>query len=157
MSHGGGDAELVEPNLTPLLDLVMQLVMFFMIVANFVTEQLNQNIQLPEASSAVPIDREVANIVVLNIDADGALLEGSRSGEEDQRIDSPNKVALYMRDLYSFYKEQKNGEKGVKEMTIVVRGHRNCTFDHIYRVMKAARDAGFVNVQLRANKPKEGT
>ena len=31
MSHGGGTVEVAEPNLTPLLDLVLQLLMFFLI------------------------------------------------------------------------------------------------------------------------------
>jgi len=156
MSHGVSDAEVAEPNLTPLLDLVLQLVMFFMIVANFVSEQLNQSIQLPEATTAVPIDKERQNIVILNIDDNGFLLERSKDGDEEAKIDSPNKISLYLRDLYNFYKDQRT-EKGVKEMTIVIRGHRNSTFDHIYRVMKSAKEAGFVNVQLRANKPKENT
>jgi biopolymer transport protein ExbD len=152
MSHGA-TAEIPEPNLTPLLDLVLQLVMFFMIVANFVSEQLNQNIQLPDATTAVPIDKEKRNIVVLNVDENGYILDTSRGGDES-KIDSPNRIALYLNDLFKFYKEDRT-EKGAKEMTIVVRGHKNATFEQIYRVMKAARDAGFVNVQLRANKPKE--
>jgi biopolymer transport protein ExbD len=155
MSHGGAsEAELVEPNLTPLLDLVMQLVMFFMIVANFVTEQLNQSIQLPEATTAVPIDREVQNIVVLNVDADGSLLERDKEGTDESKMNSEPRIRNYMKDLFEFYKEDK-GEKGAKEMTVVVRGHQNATFDHIHRVMKYAKAAGFSNVQLRANRPKE--
>jgi len=148
MSHGSGADDIPEPNLTPLLDLVMQLVMFFMIIANFVSEQLNQNIQLPEATTAVPIDREKDDIVVLNITDNGYLI----SAEEDP-IDSPNKIKRHLSDLYSFYKDSK-GEQRAKQMTIIIRGDRNCTFDHIYRVMKEARGAGFSNVQLRATKPK---
>ena len=58
-----------------------------------------------------------------------------------------------MKDLYAFHKANKGDS--VKDMTIVVRGDRNATFDQIYRVMKAAREAGFTNVQLRAYRPKE--
>ena len=38
-----------EPNLTPLLDMVLQLVMFFMLCANFVMEQVNESVKLPLA------------------------------------------------------------------------------------------------------------
>ena len=51
----GGAAEAAEPNLTPLLDLVLQLVMFFMIVSNFIMEQTNEAVRLPIAVSAKPI------------------------------------------------------------------------------------------------------
>jgi biopolymer transport protein ExbD len=153
MSHAV-DADIPEPNLTPLLDLVLQMVMFFMIVANFVTEQLNQNIQLPEATTAVPIDREKDNILVLNVDADGVLLERSTDPNDDTKLDSPLKIQRWMNDKYAFYKENRS-EKDAKAMTVVVRGHKNATFEHIYRVMRAAKEAGFVNVQLRANRPKD--
>ena len=42
MSHGGSDSGVsAEPNMTPLLDLVLQLLMFFIINVNFVSEQVN--------------------------------------------------------------------------------------------------------------------
>src|SRR6267142_725701 len=44
MSHGSTDK--CEPNFTPLLDLVLQLVMFFMLCANFVMEQTAVEIKL---------------------------------------------------------------------------------------------------------------
>ena len=47
MSHGSSDK--CEPNFTPLLDLVLQLVMFFMLCANFVMDQTSVEIKLPDA------------------------------------------------------------------------------------------------------------
>jgi biopolymer transport protein ExbD len=37
-------------------------------------------------------------------------------------------------------------------MAVVVRGDKGANFEHIYRVMRAAKDAGFTNVLLRANR-----
>ena len=62
MSHGGGGGAneiKAEPNLTPLLDLVLQLVMFFLLVANFSVVQANKDIDLPKAQSARPVVKEV--------------------------------------------------------------------------------------------------
>lgn len=152
MSHGA-DIDVPEPNLTPLLDLVLQMVMFFMIVANFVTEQLNQNIQLPEATSAVPIDKEKENILVLNIDADGVLLERSTDPTDDTKLDNQLKIRRWMQDKFKFYKDDR-GEENAKKMTIVIRGDQSANVEHIYRVLREAKDAGFVNVQLRAKTKK---
>ena len=45
MSHGpSAEGSNAEPNLTPLLDVVLQLLMFFMMCVNFVTEQVNEDI-----------------------------------------------------------------------------------------------------------------
>jgi biopolymer transport protein ExbD len=60
MSHGApGAASGADPNLTPLLDLVLQLLMFFMICANFTAAQNNEPVKLAESDSAkLPDDRD---------------------------------------------------------------------------------------------------
>ena len=40
-----------EPNLTPILDLVFQLITFFMLVINFKSAQLDMNLKLPVIGS----------------------------------------------------------------------------------------------------------
>ncbi len=150
MSHGA-NAEIPEPNLTPLLDLVLQLLMFFLIVANFVVEQNNQDIKLPEATTAIPIDKEQKNVLSVNVDQEGRLV----LSPTDMK-DSDAQISLYMRDQFEFYKRERGSEKAAKEVAVVVRGDNRANFEHIYRVMKAAKDAGFLIVQLRANKQAPG-
>src|SRR5438094_9252621 len=60
-----------EPNLVPLLDLVFQLIMFFMICVNFVSEQVNELIMLPVSQSARAMDKGEVEVLVLNMDAEG--------------------------------------------------------------------------------------
>ena len=45
-----------EPNLTPLLDVVFQLITFFMLVINFSQDNFDSRIRLPVAGSARPQD-----------------------------------------------------------------------------------------------------
>lgn len=149
MSHGG-ELDVPEPNLMPLLDLVLQLLMFFLIVANFVMEQSNQTIVLPEATTAVPIDKEVKNVLSMNVDLDGKLLLS-----EDKGLDSTVEIDRYMADQYEFARRDR-GEEAVKTIVIVVRADGGANFEHVYRVMRAAKAAGFANVQLRANRPVGG-
>ena len=146
MSHSSSSSEaLCEPNLMPLLDLVLQLLMFFLIVANFVAEQSNQDIKLPEATTAVPIDKEQKNVLALNVDQDGNLVL-----TDTDKLQSDVQITRYMIDQYDFYKRDR-GEAAAKEVAVVVRGDNRANFEHIYRVMRAAKDAGFIIVQLRAN------
>src|SRR6516164_1841578 len=68
-----------EPNLTPLLDVVFQLITFFMLVINCSTETDDQRVRLPIAESARPIDdaqRVSEDRLVLNVDSEGHLLIG---------------------------------------------------------------------------------
>src|SRR5262245_44453252 len=53
--HGDNPA---DPNLTPLLDVVLQLIMFFMITANLTVDQLRAEINLPVAEALVPKEKE---------------------------------------------------------------------------------------------------
>ena len=51
-----------EPNLTPLLDVVFQLITFFMLVINFSSENHDQRVRLLVADSAVPAGDEGAGL-----------------------------------------------------------------------------------------------
>src|SRR6266403_3123687 len=74
MSHTVGDDIKAEPNLIPLLDLVFQLIMFFMICVNFVSAQVNEEIKLPISQSARAMDKAEVEVLVLNMEATGKIL-----------------------------------------------------------------------------------
>jgi biopolymer transport protein ExbD len=60
MSHGTGNDSTVEPNLTPLLDLVLQLLMFFMICGNYASEQSNEPVNLAFSQTAKQLADETS-------------------------------------------------------------------------------------------------
>jgi biopolymer transport protein ExbD len=63
---GGGPK--AEPNLTPILDMVFQLITFFMLVINFKAAELDLTLQLPVLSSAKPLpEKSQLKMVVLNV------------------------------------------------------------------------------------------
>ena len=77
MSASMGNELKAEPNLTPLLDVVFQLITFFMLVINFSQDNFDSRIRLPVAGSARPQD-DAARLnderLVLNIDGKGNLI-----------------------------------------------------------------------------------
>ncbi len=62
-------SEKMELNLTPLLDVVLQLIMFFMMCVNFVMDQVDPNVLLPSSVSAreLPPKTDV-QVVVINME-----------------------------------------------------------------------------------------
>ncbi len=64
---GGGVK--AEPNLTPILDMVFQLITFFMLVINFKAAELDLSLQLPVIGSAKPLppDHGDMKLLVLNV------------------------------------------------------------------------------------------
>src|SRR2546423_12570035 len=77
-----------EPNLTPLLDVVFQLITFFMMVINFAQDNNDQRVRLPVAGSARPVESASAaeDRLTLNIDRDGHLLFNRASLSTEEAI-----------------------------------------------------------------------
>jgi len=80
MSHGGGDDN-IEPDLTPLLDLVMQLLMFFIINVNFTNNQTDADTDLPIAGSARPEEEDKLAIFL-----DLRTLKGAKGARNRERL-----------------------------------------------------------------------
>ena len=57
MSGSVSNAAKAEPNLTPILDMVFQLITFFMLVINFKSAELDLSLKLPVVGSARPRER----------------------------------------------------------------------------------------------------
>src|SRR5437870_4911332 len=80
MAHSRGSS--CEPNLTPLLDIVLQLLMFFILITRFVSVAQNpeppedddprhREIVLPFAESAAPLDKGASDYVFLLVNREG--------------------------------------------------------------------------------------
>jgi len=147
MSHGSTDK--CEPNMTPLLDLVLQLVMFFMISANFVMEQTSIEVRLPEAVSAKALDANADTVIFLNINGKGQVVLPPVDREDDNdTLDNPAQVESYMKRRAAA--EMIKTKLGKPEATLILRIDRGTPFDKSYPIMKSCRSAGYSNVQLRA-------
>lgn len=156
MSHGSSGSDKCEPNLIPLLDLVLQLVMFFMVCANFVMEQVNETIKLPDAVSARPVGAKEDNIIFLNVNKEGHVLLSAMDAPSDDPADAvltnPARVQTYMKRRYDedTRRKPKAGEAKPAPSLLIVRADKECPFEKVYAVMKSCRQAGYERAQLRA-------
>ena len=149
MSVSVSQAEKVEPNLTPLLDMVLQLVMFFMLCANFVMEQSNMDIKLPDAIAARALDSNANDFVILNVDAKGVTTVGKEAFE------TPGKVAGFLRNQNDFDKARAkpaDWAAGKGRSIIILRADKGCNYKQVHDVMQVCRKAGYLDVQLRTLK-----
>jgi biopolymer transport protein ExbD len=142
----GGDE--VDINLTPLLDLVLQLIMFFMITVNFVAaDQFDESISLPVAQSAVPLEATAEKWVFLNLDAKGKLV-GTLG---NMSLDTPEKIKAYLvREKEGLEREARAaGLKNELKIVIVLRADKNCRYRDVWQVIDSCQRAGFRRWQLR--------
>jgi biopolymer transport protein ExbD len=115
-------AERLDPDLTPLLDVVMQLIMFFMMCINFVNEQVNANVLLPTSTSAQELPPKTeADILVINIEV-----------ERQEKKDAAGKVMLdsrgmAMREL-KLYPKRDNPDSLQRKTKILFAGQNPIEF-----------------------------
>ena len=161
-----------EPDLTALLDLVLQLVMFFLAVARIDNEARNESVILPQASIARSLTKDYNKIVIINLypappsDEEKAtpdpnarvtkvlysVFEGYTTREYTDLIEVKNALkSKFEADRDATIKKDKaEWEAGKGRSLIVLRAHRNCTFKQVHGVMTTAREVGFTEIQLRA-------
>jgi len=143
--------ERVEPNLTPLLDMVFQLITFFMLVINFKGASLDLSLKLPVLGSARPLEKHgKLESMLLNIDADGVVKAGGREVDFEQYIEREARalrVELRLRE-----EATTNGELPVH---VVIRADRSAPFHLVNRVLKACQEQGYRQFALSAMSHEE--
>ncbi|HEX8200426.1 MAG TPA: biopolymer transporter ExbD [Isosphaeraceae bacterium] len=139
------------PNLTPLLDVVFQLITFFMLVINFSNENYDQRIRLPVAGSARPVDKEqvARDRLILNIDRDGRLLMGGEVLDPERAAREIHLQADLIRLNAKAAGVQL--EPGADlPTTIVLRSDRQTPFAQLFRTITTCQEAKFRKFDLKA-------
>jgi len=134
-------------NLTPLLDLVLQLVMFFMITVNFVrVDQINEDIALPVAQSAVLLDQTAEDYVFLNLNKEGKLV-----GTGADSLDTPEKIKNHLNNEKANIERvaRAKGRMGEVKIIVVLRAHREASYGDVWQVLHQCQNAGYKKWQLR--------
>ncbi|MGL4423726.1 MAG: ExbD/TolR family protein, partial [Gemmataceae bacterium] len=151
----GGQGETAEPDLTPLLDLVLQMIMFFMLCGNFASEDVDASVKLPTAIQAKPIDKTEDYIIFLNVDKDGDVLHVNDKGQKDKESNA-RQVLSYLRlkrqlDESRIERAKAAGKKDPGRLSLVIiRADERCAFKKIHAILENCRLTGYSDVQLRA-------
>ncbi len=141
-----------EPNLTPLLDVVFQLITFFMLVINFSSENYDQRVRLPVAESARPIDepeRVSEDRLVLNVDSEGHLLIVGEVQPLHKALQTIKHQADLVRLNLKAAGTKVDSAKGLPT-TIIFRADRDATFGTIIPLIKGCQSNGFRKFALKA-------
>jgi biopolymer transport protein ExbD len=144
MNHGDGIAIKAEPNLVPLLDLVLQMLMFFIITVNFVSSQVNENIKLPVAQTAKPMKKDITDVLYLNVNDRGQLEVIGK----DQPLSDMSQVKAYLRTEYR--NREVVAGPGKVNTVVIIRADRNAEYKLVYQIMRQCKEQGFRKMQLRA-------
>jgi biopolymer transport protein ExbD len=140
----------LNPNLTPLLDVVLQLITFFMMLVHFGTrlEAATKHVRLPLAPAALPGTELTFDRLTAEMDAQGRLLvdeqvlEGrattawwaaqakARRAGRDTLVSGPNAVADELSTV------------------VILRADRDASYGAVRRTLAEAQDQGFAHFSL---------
>jgi len=163
MSHGGGgEDENVEPDLTALLDLVMQMLMFFIINVNFVSEQVSPDIKLPIAESARPVDKADLTALFLNQKMLTEEFRNKLPPEQVRKFRQVSSVVLIpglepktLSETRTWLKDkaellQKLSPDGKITTVIHFRPDGDLELNDLFQLMRHCETAGFTRLKVRA-------
>jgi biopolymer transport protein ExbD len=135
------------PNLTPILDMVFQLITFFIMLANFKAVSIDTSLNLPVVGSARPVDTQgQTSLVILNIDQTGDLKVYGESKPIASYIASQAWVELLAARMT---REDLAAGKELPTL-VVVRADRATPFKLLNRVLKECQLNGFRRFALKA-------
>jgi biopolymer transport protein ExbD len=123
---------LEEPflNMTPMVDVVLNLLIFFMLGTHFAEQERLLDIQLPTVSHAQPLTAPPADIVI-NVFADGHLEVGQKSV-------SPPELENLLSEAHARYKDQ----------SVLIRGDGNGHYQSVMDVLSICHKAEIHNYSL---------
>lgn len=127
MKKRGDDQEAGEIDLTPMLDVVFILLIFFIVTSVFVTEA-GIEVNKPQASTAEPRSQD---LILIAISPDGEIwIDG-------EQIDS-----RFIRSRF----ERRLAE--TPNASVIIQGDENASNEHVMTILEAARDAEIANVSI---------
>ena len=118
-------------SLTPLIDVVFLLLIFFLVSTRFAEEDRQMDVSLPSASEARPMTMKPQDIE-LSIDADGQYFLGGGQAMELSEIEQALAGAAVNNPL---------------TQTVILRADRNSSWNAVAQAMNACHRAGLHDVK----------
>lgn len=146
MSRRRRGTGLTDPNLTPLLDVVLQLITFFMMLIHFGTkiEGATRAVRLPTAPAGLPSGELGLDRLIVAIDAEGRLLVGSET------LEARSAGSWWAREA----RRRRRGQDALGVLDdelptlVVLRADKEVAYGVVRRTLVAAQGVGFAHFTL---------
>ena len=135
-----GEGDKIELQMTPMIDIVFQLIAFFMVLVNFSEAEQDQRVKLPESELAKPPEAPFDVPITIQLTKTGeVILHG-----ETMPMEAVSRKMMKERvDL------QYQG-KTAGEATIIIRAHEYCPTGKVQALIKICQEQQFERYALRA-------
>ena len=125
-----------ELQLAPMLDVVFQLLIFFLVAFEFQRAELDMKVQVPSAQEGADAKRARGEIIV-NVRENGEVIVENQTMTQTQLKEKLTAIA----------KQHEN-------QPIRLRGDGNCKYQTIVEVIDTCQKAGIWNISFATQRPK---
>jgi len=133
--------EASEGDMTPMIDMVFQLIAFFMVLINFSESEANERVVLPSSQLVKPPEAPLEFPIILHIAQDGEVILGG-----DTYTAETLKVGL-SRELSVIKAEKKNPG----DANVIIRAHKDAAAGDVQEVIRVAQEQKLEKFALRVN------
>jgi biopolymer transport protein ExbD len=124
LKNASGRVMLTKLNMTPMIDCVFLLNLFFMTVTELTRQDDIELLLLPDIANAKADDNPDPERLVINVMKDGAMIVCGSKLTEEQVIDELIKESRLTRT-----------REGVSERTVLIKADKRTPFKHIRKLM----------------------
>lgn len=133
-------SEIMEADLTPMIDVTFLLIAFFMVLINFTEVDRAEEILLPKSRLAIPPTVRPDYQVILNLDVNGVVKFGGQDFTNIDLLDSAlerEKSAAQIENVQP------------RDISVIVRSHQDTPTGVVQKLISKCQQLGLENFSLR--------
>jgi len=135
---------MAEGDMTPMIDMVFQLIAFFMVLINFSEVEQDQRVNLPLSELAKPPEVAYEKPITLQMTKDEGIIVNA-SGADLLTIDELRIVLKQEAQII----RAAGDDVRLSDVTVIVRADKNARTGMVQEMIEAAQDAEFETFALR--------
>lgn len=136
--------DMAEGDMTPMIDMVFQLIAFFMVLINFGQTEANDRVVLPNSQLVKPPEEKLEFPIILHIAQDGeVILGGTTYTAETLKIGLNQELSVI------------NAEgKKPGDANVIIRAHKDSAAGDVQEVIRVAQEQKLERFALRVKEDR---
>lgn len=137
--------DMAECDLTPMIDMVFQLIAFFMVLINFGQTESNDRVVLPKSVLVKPPEEVLNFPIMLHVASDGEVIMGGETFTVDTLRLGLNREISVIRSL----------GKEPSEANVIIRAHKDTPAGDVQEVIRVAQEQQLERFALRVKEDRQ--
>jgi biopolymer transport protein ExbD len=141
--------DVVEGDLTPMIDMAFQLIAFFMLVINFSDAEQDQRVTLPASELAQPPEAPYEQPLTVHLTADGSYIHG---GRQLPGIEALRSALLREKQIIELH-----ASRSLDDVTVIIRADENAKTGDVQQIIQTCQELQFQRFALRGKQSEATT